>query len=130
MDRYFKKEHDKAFGEGKSPKLNDLALPDSGSGRYATQLSYRKWFILNSWMRSQGNGNEYIFQMILFTLISGIKNPYHTCFIAAMYIPARFFYTIGYISSPYERFLGFIMSILFVMLMFVGTLITIIPLMK
>ncbi len=47
-----------------------------------------------------------------------------------MYIPARFFYTIGYISSPYERFLGFMMSILFVLLMFVGALITIIPLMK
>ena len=61
MDRNFKKEHDKAFGEGQAPHLNDLGFPDSGSGRYASFLSYKKWFIMNQWQRSQGNCNEYIF---------------------------------------------------------------------
>ena len=47
IERNFKKEHDKEFGEGKPPILNDLGFPDTGSGRYASKLSYKKWFIMN-----------------------------------------------------------------------------------
>ena len=130
MKRNFKKEHDKAFGVDQAPLLNELGLPDSGSGRYASFLSYKKWFIMNLWIRSQGNCNEYIFQTIVFTLISGINHPYSTIFVVAFLIPARFLYTVGYIQSPYERFVGYQISYLCTIILFVGTLITIIPMIK
>ena len=123
MNKYFKAEHQEAFGKDSMPSKE--GYPDTGSGRYAKKLTYKKWYEFNLVQRSHANFLEQVMQHCLFILVAGYSYPTFAAVMGVVGIIARFMFVVGYSSSPASRMMGFRGTMLSLMTLFVASLMTI-----
>uniref|UniRef100_A0A7S3IH34 MAPEG family protein n=1 Tax=Strombidium inclinatum TaxID=197538 RepID=A0A7S3IH34_9SPIT len=105
MENEFGKIHRDAFGPESAPDKE--GYPDHGQGRYALALPYKAWYEFNLRQRCHGNVLESISQLVLYSLIAGIKFPLTSAVITLIYILARIVFVMGYLSDPKYRLRGF-----------------------
>ena len=103
----FKEIHQKEIKEEYAPQLG---YPDTGSGRYSEQLSYKDWFIMNCGQRCQLNFLEQLPIILLCSVVAGMQDAQTTFYMQVAYAVARVIYAWGYMKSPKMRVPGAIIQ--------------------
>eukprot|EP00347_Sterkiella_histriomuscorum_P007599 403348298 len=94
--------HEREVG-GKAPAFG---YPDTGNGRYSTDLSYPDWFSFNNFQRVQNNFLEQITPMLVWIFIGSFYQPLASAILGFVYFFGRIFFSIGYCKSPKHRIVG------------------------
>ena len=68
---------------------------------------------------------EVVAQVVLFTVVAGLKYPWATVAIGAVYVVARAVYAMGYVRNPKMRFFGLIPSNICLVTLFVMSVVSV-----
>ena len=122
MKEHFEKEHKEAFPNQEVPRGG---YPDMGNGRYSQKLTYEQWFNFNNAQRTHYNYMESVTCVLCWILIAGIGYNWYAVGFGSSYLIGRLAYTIGYsIKGPSGRVVGFLISILSSVALFVLSIIS------
>eukprot|EP00347_Sterkiella_histriomuscorum_P020687 403336863 len=100
----FEIDHAKAID---NTKIINGGYPDSGSGVYSQQLTYKQWFDFNNAIRVHMNYVEQLPLFMTIIFLAGIKLPLPTLILSGLYFVTRFLYTLGYVcAGPNLRQIG------------------------
>lgn len=103
MEEHFGQDHKSATGT----EIEKGGMPDMGSGRYSSKLSYQAWFEFNNGQRAHYNFLEMAPTTFMWLFIAGIYFPIPAAIIGVLVIIFRLLYSIGYTQSgPKGRLVG------------------------
>ena len=117
MDQ-FQEEHEKAFP---GSKVDEIGLPDQGTGWYSSKLSLAAWVKFNSTQRVLLNYVEHMPLLTVTPILSGFYFPLPALVGIWGYFLGRIIYVVGYRKSPNMRKPGVMLFLLCtMMMMFLG----------
>ena len=116
----FGSQHQEAFGE----EIKKGGYPDTGSGVYASKLSYKDWYLFNSSQRAHMNFVEMIASSLMFLLVAGLYCPCMATGFGVLMIVSRIFYSVGYVNSgPKGRLVGALLNDIAILGLFIMSMI-------
>ncbi|CDW77567.1 UNKNOWN [Stylonychia lemnae] len=87
--------------------VNPVGFPDTGSGRYCEQMSYKNWIDFNNAFRCHLNFVEQLPIMMVIIYLAALKQPLAALILSSMYFICKILYTIGYVlKGPNLRQIG------------------------
>ena len=121
MNKY-QETHKEAFGPDKD--VNNMALPDQGTGWYSKDLGYKDWIDIQKAMRIPMNYIEQLPIIFFLSLIAGLYFPMATNVIVWIMLVGRILYSFGYKKETKARvpgaIIGFLCAFALILLAFIS----------